>query len=73
MKIYQLLSLAYADRQTDIQRGDVAELDTCPQWTHQECLSGLKLYFEALRRVRAEIEVFVSSPFLKIILKFEVF
>jgi hypothetical protein len=56
--------------QADIQREGVAEFDTCPQWTHQECHSGLKLYFEAFRRVRAEIEVFVSNPFLKIILKF---
>jgi hypothetical protein len=58
--------------QTDIQREDVAELDICPQWTHQECHSGLKLYFEAFRRVRAEIAVSVSNPFLKIILKFQV-
>jgi hypothetical protein len=71
VKIYQRLSLAYADRQTDIQREDVAEFDTCPQWT--ECHSGIKLYFEAFRRVRAEIEVIVSNPFLKIILNFEVF
>ena len=56
--------------QTDIQREDVAEFDTCPQWTQQECHSGLKLYFEAFRRVRAEIEVFVSNPFLKTILTF---
>lgn len=59
VKIYQRLSLAYADRQTDIQREDVEEFETCPQWTRQECHSALKLYFEALRRVRTEIEVFV--------------